>query len=439
MNRIIIIGNGFDKAHGLATGYRDFIDSYWINVACHIFNGYKRSLAEHFGAIIDPSPYEDKFVLFEVFRDKRNKMLGPSSPQSDSTPYDEVRELVAIFNDSTNMRYDGSVRLTFKNKFFEHISGRCSLSNWVDIENEYYEKLKELLAEEDAVIRSEKVRALNREFDAVKKQLEIYLIEVVQKTQTKLFPSIQEVFNSIIDLKEVAFGGQKIFFDSIYSNIFTLGEDDAVELDKNEDPNYLFYHSQDAKRKYYVLKHLSDKHFKERNCTPANTLILNFNYTQTAKQLYTRDADEIIDIHGALNNERNPIIFGYGDELDDDYKRIEKLQDNDFLENIKSVHYHETGNYRQLLGFIESEPYQVITMGHSCGNSDRTLLNTLFEHRNCISVKVYYHQREDGTDNYSQLIRNLSRNFNDKAAMRDKVVNKEYCLPLVPIAGQEES
>lgn len=71
-------------------------------------------------------------------------------------------------------------------------------------------------------------------------------------------------------------------------------------------------------------------------------------------------------------------------------------------------------------------------MGHSCGNSDRTLLNTLFEHRNCISVKVYYHQREDGTDDYSQLIRNLSRNFNDKAAMRDKVVNKEFCLPLVP-------
>lgn len=30
MNRVIIIGNGFDKAHGLATGYRDFIDSYWI-------------------------------------------------------------------------------------------------------------------------------------------------------------------------------------------------------------------------------------------------------------------------------------------------------------------------------------------------------------------------------------------------------------------------
>lgn len=114
-------------------------------------------------------------------------------------------------------------------------------------------------------------------------------------------------------------------------------------------------------------------------------------------------------------------------------KSIEKLQDNDFLEDIKSIRYHETENYRRLLNFIESEPYQVLVMGHSCGNSDRTLLNTLFEHRNCISIKVYYHQREDGTDNYSDLIRNLSRNFNDKAAMRDTIVNKKMCSPLVPV------
>lgn len=437
MNRIIIIGNGFDKAHGLATGYRDFIDSYWINVSGHIFNDYKCRLAEQWGSITDPSPYEDELVRFEIFRDNQHKTPEPSYPQSNSNPYDKVRWLIAMFNDGTNVRYRGSVRLTFKNKFFEHISDRCSLNNWVDIENEYYGKLKELLAEEDAVIRSEKVRALNQEFDAVKKRLETYLAAVAQESQIEPFQSIQEAFDSIIDPKEVAFGKQKMFVDSIFNKIITFGGDDAVQSDKKENPNYLFYQSKDEKRKYYVLKQLSDKHFQKIHCTPTNTLILNFNYTQTAKQLYARDADEIIDIHGVLNNERNPIIFGYGDELDDDYKRIEKLQDNDFLENIKSVRYHETGNYRQLLDFIESEPYQVITMGHSCGNSDRTLLNTLFEHRNCISVKVYYHQREDGTDDYSQLIRNLSRNFNDKAAMRDKVVNKEYCLPLVPIAGRE--
>ena len=29
MNRIVLIGNGFDLAHGLKTSYMDFIDWYW--------------------------------------------------------------------------------------------------------------------------------------------------------------------------------------------------------------------------------------------------------------------------------------------------------------------------------------------------------------------------------------------------------------------------
>ncbi len=438
MNRIVIIGNGFDKAHGLATGYKDFIDSYWTDFFAHIFNGYSRWLTENYGSIVAPRPYEDEFVLFEVFGDKQYKTSEPSYPQSCLSPYDEVRNFIATLNDFNTKNYEGSVRLTFKNKFFEQISGRCSLTNWVDIENEYYGKLKELLAEDDAVIRNEKVRALNRDFDAVKKRLESYLIQIVNEAPIKPFPSIQEAFKSLINLSEIAFGKQKMFIDSILNKIVTSGEKNVVQLDKEKDPDYCFCHSQDEERRYYVIKRLSDKQFQKANCMFFRTLILNFNYTQTAKQLYARDWDKIINIHGELGNQQNPIIFGYGDELDDDYKRIEKLQDNDFLENIKSVHYHETDNYRQLLDFIEWDIYEVITMGHSCGNSDRTLLNTLFEHPNCISVKVFYHQFEDGTDNYSDLIRNLSRNFNDKAAMRDKVVNKKYCLPLVPVSDGEK-
>jgi len=29
MNRIVLIGNGFDLAHGLKTSYADFINWYW--------------------------------------------------------------------------------------------------------------------------------------------------------------------------------------------------------------------------------------------------------------------------------------------------------------------------------------------------------------------------------------------------------------------------
>ncbi|MCM1311566.1 MAG: bacteriophage abortive infection AbiH family protein [Bacteroides sp.] len=124
------------------------------------------------------------------------------------------------------------------------------------------------------------------------------------------------------------------------------------------------------------------------------------------------------------------MIFGYGDELDEDYKRISRINDNEYLRFMKSVRYLETENYRKMLSFIESAPYQIYIMGHSCGNSDRTLLNTLFEHRNCVSIKPFYYAASNGTDNYMDIIQNISRNFTDMKLMRDRVVNKHHCKQL---------
>ncbi len=84
-----------------------------------------------------------------------------------------------------------------------------------------------------------------------------------------------------------------------------------------------------------------------------------------------------------------------------------------------------------MLEFLESEPFQVCIMGHSCGNSDRTLLNTIFEHPNCISIKPYYYINEKQEDNYLELVQNIYRNFTNLKRMRDKVVNKTYTEPLI--------
>ena len=46
MNRLIIIGNGFDLAHGLPTSYKDFIDDFWKNIKNkfgHLINLKKES------------------------------------------------------------------------------------------------------------------------------------------------------------------------------------------------------------------------------------------------------------------------------------------------------------------------------------------------------------------------------------------------------------
>ena len=82
---------------------------------------------------------------------------------------------------------------------------------------------------------------------------------------------------------------------------------------------------------------------------------------------------------------------------------------------------------QDMLEFLMSAPFQVLIMGHSCGNSDRTLLNTVFEHENCVSIKPFYHKWEDGSDNYLELVQNISRNFTNMRLFRDRVVNKEQC------------
>ena len=32
MNKLVIIGNGFDLAHGLPTSYKDFFNDFWKNL-----------------------------------------------------------------------------------------------------------------------------------------------------------------------------------------------------------------------------------------------------------------------------------------------------------------------------------------------------------------------------------------------------------------------
>ena len=62
-------------------------------------------------------------------------------------------------------------------------------------------------------------------------------------------------------------------------------------------------------------------------------------------------------------------------------------------------------------------------------------MNKIFEHHNCRSIKVFYHKfdepKSDGReDNFTEIIQNISRHFNKKEMMREKIVNKSLCQPL---------
>ena len=366
MNRIILIGNGLDLAHGLPTGYKDFINWY-------LYQWLKR-LITYTGKNIS-----DDLCSFSLIKDTSwcvyiYERIFTVNPPSGLEFIEFLKE----------QKDDCIVRFT---PFMESICKSVETKGWVDIENEYYSLLKTFLYTDSAKYESPKL--LNKELIHLKHCLIDYLQQVQNKflyRANNLNPEITKLIQESVNETDIS----------------------CTELSK------------------------------VKNTTPKSIeriMVLNFNYTKTADVV---DGEKFIPeiiinhIHGDLSNARR-IIFGYGDELDEGFKALLKLNENEFLAEIKSVRYLETDRYRNLLEFIESDLYQVYIMGHSCGNSDRTLLNTLFEHKNCVSIKPFYYKDESGSDNYLDIVQNIMRNFTDMKMMRDRVVNKEYCQPLPQI------
>lgn len=445
MNRIILIGNGFDLAHGLKTSYQDFLDSYWINWMNKLDECQDSYLSDEFYEFSSkrglPLASDKFFPIGFITKSFDEISIYPELNNSIPIRWNACKSFIDIVKlcntvNEHSIKEDNVQRIDqqYKSHLFNAIN-KAYLTKWVDIENEYYQYLISLISPSNDN-KWTQISDLNNEFSKIKNELEVYLDKILKSQEIKPNYIIQKIISSNFDIRDFTEDGIRYFAESRYrevQNFFeTTPEDTCLTkglIERYED--YKYFSIMDFKRD--LLSTSIESKVKQIELKPDQILFLNFNYTNLEK-LYmneTENQHEIIHIHGELNNSMNPIIFGYGDELSKEYMEIENLNNNDFLENIKSINYLGTDNYKKLLNFIESDKYQIFILGHSCGNSDRTLLNTLFEHENCVSIKPYYYRKKDGTDNYNDIIKNISRNFSNKASMRDKVVNKMYCKPFV--------
>ena len=375
MNRLVIIGNGFDIAHGLKTSYTDFINWYWEKRLNALLTENSAVSGDCLCKLeiknTTECPNWFNFFYSHSFRDLlTGKWKYPPS------------DIIGGIKENTN---DFSVKCSI---FFETILQSIETRGWVDIENDYYQLLKRCSESKDCGYT---VKELNMQLGFLQEKLIEYLGSIGTNRYKK------ELHNAMIE-----------FFDP--KDFSTEGKKKALENMGLEDAN---------------LEEIQNNFEEQKKLRPERIMLLSFNYTSTAK-MYGNFNLEFNYIHGELEHPKN-IIFGYGDELDRHYQDILDRNDNELLKNVKSVKYLETRHYHDMLEFLMSAPFQVLIMGHSCGNSDRTLLNTVFEHENCVSIKPFYHKWEGGGDNYLQLVQNISRNFTNMKLFRDRVVNKEQC------------
>lgn len=378
INKLFIIGNGFDLAHGLKTSYNDFIDDFWekekekVLISKQFFQRRNNNFYHYSDDILT--------IITPITFDGLTNDIIPIH----SKGYKWFMDL-KLNMDHSNCSINGieysNLEILVKNQFLFNISKNTYFNNWVDIESEYYSVLKNCYKIQiEGKYNDYTVDMLNDDFHEVQKFLENYLSP---NTGNRVGTN-SNILNKL----------SKIIQPELGINKGKLNEKD-------------------------------------------NILFLVFNYTNTIdeyiscfKNIIPQNVNSI-QIHGELKSSKNPIIFGYGDELDEEYLKLENTNNDNYLKNIKSMKYLQTPNYRDLLRFIESYKYEVYIMGHSCGMSDRTLLNTIFENENCSSIKIFYHKREDGTDDHNEKIMNISRNFKDKPSMRKKVIDKTNCEPLI--------
>ena len=423
MNKLIIVGNGFDLAHGLPTSYEHFIDDFWKNIKYNFLKKEIKKLVfireSHLGFFDYNQINNYKDIVKNL--QKHSKEYEYFYYKKDNSCYTSRGRQEPIFK--------------FENDFFKLINVNKTIKGWVDIENEYYKNLKSIVKSPNLTVgrsqelflemQKEKIKKLNDEFEEVKNILEEYLNEKVDDKYdfTRLPINYQELANYFIIKPKYL---EKTSYATDYLLEF-LNEDreELIEID-----NKLI----EASKKDKLIKVVKDELF------PAENLFLNFNYTKSidAYLKFFNKSDYFntygrcfeIKIHGTIKDPDNSINFGFGDEMDNDYKDIENIGDNEYLRNFKSFKYLDNMNYKNLLNFIETKKFQVYIFGHSCGLSDRTLLNSIFEHNNCRSIKVFYHLKDDGTDNFTDIIQNISRHFKNKETMRKKIVNKKLSIPL---------
>jgi hypothetical protein len=370
MNRLILIGNGFDLAHGLKTDYNSFI--LWYLKDCFI-------------KAFDDYGFEDD--LIKISRRKTDFFAT-------ATTHKTISEFIDVFYEKgfDELLYSKEFKVSgrqdiwlnpfethVKSSFVERLIINCKNANWVDIENEFYSWLIIILNGSKKHEKKELLDALNQTLKFVIVKLEEYL----KSLET---PSIINSYKNIFE--------SKFKFDEIIDSLNIL------------------------------------------SLTPNTTLLLNFNYTSTVENYFgpngITNRIEVNYIHGKIKDENNPLIFGFGDEIDDDYKKIEDEKINAYFKYIKSFWYFKTSNYHSLIRFLESRNFQVFILGHSCGLSDRTMLSMIFEHDNCKSIKIFYHEF-DGGNNHEDLTQEISRHFKNKVDMRRKIVPFDKSSPMPQI------
>ena len=377
--KILLIGNGFDLAHGLPTSYSYFLD--FCDKVEKIFT-FQHRLTE--------MVYKRKFLDdWNIDKSIKNKLLEwyKKSP----TNHDE---LLIELND--NIRDN-----IWINYFLEK---RKQLGqNWIDFKSEISTVIQVFECVREHVERRKLMVNTGIEYKTA--ELARDFVDFAIKSDKENLQSMYSILTEgLIDSNFITY--LDAFIEKMNINLDKLIR--ALEIYISEFINKI---------------EVSQKNDDIKDINP--DCVLSFNYSNTYERIYGQSNKIEYDyIHGKADITNNVntcnLVLGideYLEECDRDnkleflpfkkfYQRIFKSTDSSYMEWVDEI--RQNSEY----------PYELYIFGHSLDKTDKDVLELLICNDN-VQTKIYYHRKSnDDKKELGKLIRNLVRVIGAKELIR---------------------
>jgi len=393
---LLIIGNGFDLAHGLPTRYADFLK-------------YRRDYDE-------------------------------TNPVSSSSELNE--EFITIIRDNVWIDY-----------FLKSTKDLDNPRTWIDFEKEIAEIIQNIDLE---YIKEELDTELTHKFtpNSYSNKANIFSLTFCE------FVKKLEVSHSLIDLifhqlryftRAFEIYCQKIN-ETLTESIITSERKELIDKAKDKADSYntklrkptsYSYRTSDVGRDEQLRKDASaELSYLLSGIKPIDYLsmskfdcVLSFNYTNTYERLYGNDKTKYCYIHGKAQNDKNKtnMIFGIDDDLpqgeeSNNFKWVR------FKKYYQRIIYRTGSEYKDWLSSLinqSSNQNYVHIIGHSLDRTDYDVLYEIFSNQS-FKIIVYYYCPEDFEDKVQKVIKLLAyKGINGRDELIRRVHGSQWSIKFV--------
>jgi hypothetical protein len=422
---ILVIGNGFDLAHGLPTKYGDFLDS--VEAVKLFNNGYNKFLENlkndkkelykkvlplendnrlKEGYVEDLNKYIENNFWIEHFLEIRasKREIGENWIDFETEIGDVLKKLeYSIKPDYVFKKALKNIIFNHKKLIYNNEHHFCKLESFIlkNGGNDTMEK-KDMIEDWAKEIDKEYLGSKNDSWESEYRDLIKVVISVLEKDLDRLIRAFEIYLSEVVDNIEITstLGDLKTLFPL---NLISFNYTKTFEKIANDHFKKVYYDDEKSEYKNEIL-YIHGKFDK--------------NNLNTSVDFETNSDNIILGVYEELKDEKN---------ITDNFISFKKYYQR-ILKNTDNNNYTE-GNYKQYR--INNKNCNLYIIGHSLDISDNDLLeNLILEAKN---TTIFYHNKEANKTQIINLIKMLGQKKLLEYRNEGRIVFKKLDEKLTPI------